>query len=259
LSTSGTSLGAWEGGQTYDAAIAPRTDNSAYFIYKYGSAIYWAIMPAGGGTPTFSKQSSYPWSDGGYSIAQAATDSSNNLYSVTTQGRIFKIDSAGTSISGCYPSASENYGSVQVYGSYVYVMTSNNSNSQLYIRAYNTSLTPQWVNTFNFSGASTNISATQCRMMATPQGLFLYFNNNTYGNFILKVPLTGVPSNSSKALSAPSGLTLNWTTGSFSVTTLAFNSITTYSLLNAGAYNPTSTSAYPAGATTAPANTNTAL
>ena len=261
LSTSGTSLGGWDCviSNSIDAAIAPRTDNAAYWIYKSGSFITWETLPAGGGAPINGKQATYAWSDGGYSIDQAATDSSNNLYAVTSQGRLFKVNSAGTSVTGCYPATADSYGSVQVYGSYIYVVTSSSTNAQLYIRAYDTSLTPQWINTFTFSGGSTNISMNRGRFMATAAGLFIMANNNTYGDFILKVPLTGVPSSSSKALTAPSGLTLNWTKSTFTVTSLSFNAPTTNGPMSATSFSPTSSSAYPAGGTTAPANTNTAL
>lgn len=260
LSTSGTSLGGWVSGlsSSYNAAVAPRTDNSAYWIYKTGSVITWCTLPAGGGAPS-GKQVSFAWSDGGYAIEYATTDSSNNLYAITSPGRIFKVDSSGTSISGCYPSTGELQGGMSSYGSNIYVMTTNSSYTGIILRCYNTSLTPQWVNTFTFSGTSTNMSGNTGRVMATAQGVFMFVNNNTLGNFIIKVPLTGVPSNSSKALTAPSGLTLNWTTSSFSVTSLGFGSISSSSPMSTFTYTPSTSITYPPGATTAPANTNTSL
>lgn len=261
MSQSGTNLGGWLGvaSNGYESALCPRTDNSAGWAYKTGSQINMAVLPAGGGAPTFSKSFNYSWSDGGYRIVQMVADSSNNMFSITEQGRIFKADASLTGISGCYPSTGELQGAISIYGSNIYVMTTNSSYTGIILRCYNTSLTPQWVNNFTFSGTSTNMSGPRGRMMATAQGVFMMVDNNTLGNFIMKVPLTGVPSNSSKALTAPSGLTLNWTTGSFSVTSLAFGSITTSTNLNTNAYTLTATSIYPAGGTTAPANTNTPL
>jgi hypothetical protein len=201
----------------------------------------------------------YAWSDGGYALSQAATDSSNNLYAITSQGRIFKVDSSGNSIISCFVNTTEQYGGVQAYGSLIYVLTSNTAGTELYIRAYDSSLTPQWQNTISFSGVSSNIYANVGRFAATSEGLFMNIGNPTNGNFIMKLPLTGVPNSSSKALTGPVGLTLNWVVTTFSVNTLAFGSIVGYGIMNSLAYNPTADSSYPSGATTAPANTNTSL
>lgn len=261
MGQNGSNLGGWLGvaSNGYESAVCPRTDNSACWGYKTGQQINMAVLPAGGGAPSPSKSFNYSWSDGGYRIVQMVADSSNNMYSITSQGRLFKADASLTSMSGCYAATGELQGAISIYGSNIYVMTTNSSYTGIILRCYNTSLTPQWVNNFTFSGTSTNMSGPLGRMMATAQGVFMMVDNNTLGNFIMKVPLTGVPSNSSKALTAPSGLTLNWTTGSFSVTSLAFGSITTSTNMNANAHTLTATSIYPAGSTTAPANTNTPI
>jgi len=257
LGLNGAALGGWQGGPIYDCAVAPRTDNGAYWIFKYGSSIFWQTLPAGGGAATNGKQVTLPWSDGGYSIAQAGADSSNNLYAITDQGRLFKINSAGSSITGCFVNTTELQASMAVYGSFIYVLTTNNSYNAANLYCYDLSLTPQWKNTFTFT--NNNCSSITARLIANANGVFMPFNNNVYGNFIMKIPLTGVPASGSKALTLPAGVTFTYTKTTFSVTGLAFGGIASYSALNNNGYSPSASSLYPAGSTTAPANTNTPL
>jgi len=256
LGSNGSALGGWQSTQSssYNSAIAPRTDNAAYWIYKTGQTINWSTLPAGGGNNFDNRQSTVAWSDGGYAIEYAGTDSSNNLYAITNQGRIFKITPAH-SISGCFVNTSEQQSRISVYGSFIYVMTTNSSYNACNLYCYDQSLTPQWKNTFTFSN---NNCATN-GLNANATGIYAFFNNNVHGQFIMKIPLTGVPASGTKALTGPSGLSFTYTKTTFSVTGLAFGTPISNSFLSNAGYSRSASSAYPPGGTTAPNNQNTLL
>lgn len=258
MNTSGTAVGGWLSNRSssYNSGLAPRTDNSAVWVYKTGQDLSWDYLPAGGGNPPTGGKASYAWSDGGYAVEYAGADSSNNIFAITAEGRIFRISSAGNNVIGRIPVAGAVQSRMSVYGSFVYVLTTNSNYSGTNLYCYDTAtLTPQWRNTFTFS----NNNCASNGLNANATGIYAFFNNNVHGQFIMKIPLTGVPANGTKALTAPSGLSFTYTTSSFSATSLAFGTPIGNTYMYSSPPSLNSTSAYPAGGTTAPNNQNTPL
>lgn len=261
ISSSGVNTGGWmstQGASSQYSAIAPVSDNGVVWVFKYGSVISWDRLPAGGGSAGIvGYKASYAWTDGGNQFNQAATDSSNNVYAVANTGYLIKITSSNT-ISGRGTSTSEMDAAVAVYGSFVYVLTTNSGYNGCNLYCYDTAtLTPQWKNTFTFSNG--NCTNSRGRLFANSTGIYTILNNNVWGNFIMKIPLTGFPSTSSKSLNAPSGATFSWVKTTFSATSLAFNSPTANQYMYQSVPFYSNSSAYPASSTSAPANTNTPI
>lgn len=217
--------------------IGIRTTNEVILVNKESTVLRWAIFDSSG-TKTASYNVDTTSTDAN-DWPSVIIDSSNNMFVATYNGVVHKITSSNTypyckqfsSPNTSYPAQTP---SISEYNGSVYLMWSRNTtNSGWYILCLSGSdLSVQWCNRFTITGASNYSQANgRASMKATADGIYMFLTDETYTqNYLMNIPLTGMPSSSSKVL-AGSNKTLNWNISPTVVTTTkSVGSVTTWSM-----------------------------
>ena len=226
----GVPLYQYIGGYSYTPHPVPRSDSSVIMIRPGYTGYYtdyeFCVAPAAGGSTTnghsFRVNEPYTTSewhasagDGTYGFV--AANNGNN-------GVIARVDPSG---GGGFIAKVKNFnivgGGMACAGGYVYVITETGA-----LSAYDTSLNPQWRLTFTFSAGACNLT----RINANSEGIFMRVQRNTAPNnqFVLKIPLTGLPTSSSVALTGPSGITFSWTRSTFTAGSISASRVGGFSI-----------------------------
>lgn len=232
-----------------DSCVNILTNNRPVVIEKQGSTLYWHYYDT-----SLNYLAGYQASTGadGSATPSAYVDSSNNIYVCSLGGYIYRVTSSNTVSHMTYLSSASGVAGIAGYGSDLYILYAYNG--PLYIACLSaTDLSHKWTNRFTLSGTSGNISYANGRasIYANSEGVFAYWyvDETTIGTFLLKIPLTGMPSSSSKNLPTL-GKTLAWTITTTSQTNYSPGSVSSANISNtAGSY--TGATAYSAASASA--------
>lgn len=214
LSSSGSFTGMHAGETQNRGALCVTTSGTPVLLLgPSSSAVKWAYLSS---TAAFSSgfQCSLSPSVGLVSTLSVQADASNNIFGLTSDGYIFRISSSNsvTHLANVTGSSGPtgDLRSIVVQGSSVYIMWAPDG-AQINVMSLNSSnLTHQWTNSFSLSGFSSHyLLAGMSSLYATAGGLFLRWSVDVDGrSFVMKIPLTGMPSAGSKVLSGVG--TLDW-------------------------------------------------
>lgn len=199
------------------------TDDTGVLYVKYGgaSSANMFFFSTSGTITQYSSSNVYD--TGGDPLL--VVDSSNNIYFTHGDLRVFKLNANKTAGyvksfsfgSAGYP-ANLKAQSLAEYNGNLYIASYDSTNANgkrgVYIHCFTAStFTHQWTNWFSFASASNYSAIGGVSIYANADGVFTSFicDQGTLGSYIMRIPLTGMPSNSSVVVNSGGvNRTLSW-------------------------------------------------